>query len=187
MLRRLWLISASPLATARDQMRFAARSIHTSPGIESNAGVSTSSGPIADGPQLRAGEIQVVAPLEDVIREFVAGREARPARRAVAIDRCRRRRSPPSSPPPSANRGTTSASPCAAQHRPAAFVEPLRRDADDARRRPSAARAPAWNMRRLSVGASSVAAPSCIASRSRALPRCVRPVPDTRQRAGSAG
>ena len=44
---------------------------------------------------------------------------------------------------------------------------------------------PQWNIFMLSVSSCSLAV--CIEARSRALPMWVKPVPDTRQRAGSWG
>ena len=66
-----------------------------------------------------------------------------------------------------------------AQDGAGAFVKPFRRGADLSRRRASAFE-PQRNIFMLSV--SSLSASPCIACRFFALPRCVRPVPDTRQR-----
>ena len=88
-------------------------------------------------PQLRASEVQVVPTLEDMIREFVPRREAHAARRPLSIDDIAAgdfrlfaavlREA-----------GNHERVAVRAEHRTAAFVKPLRRNAHDAGRRFSA-------------------------------------------------
>ena len=88
-------------------------------------------------PQLRASEVQVVPALEDMIREFVPRREAHAARRPISIDDIAAgdfrlfaailREA-----------GNHERVAVRAEHRTAAFVKPLRRNAHDAGRRFSA-------------------------------------------------
>ena len=151
-------------------------------GLE-DPGRSTSSGPERAGADLRAREIQIVLLLEAMVGKLVARRHADAPRASVGVDHVdaddlrlfaavlREGRH-------------TSGSPCARRIVPCP-CKTIRARCPPA---PPPAGLPPGPSGTSSCCRSvrSRLAP-CIAWRSWALPRCVRPVPETRQRAGSTG
>ena len=167
-----------------DHSMLPARSIFTSTGTDSKFRVHHEFGTERAGAKLRRRQIQIVRLLKYVIRKFVAARHSDAPRLAIGGNRCKRLPVPLPRRRPRRMAGLervavshAGSCPCLCKTTPA---------------RCRSFRARAGRLRRPSgtfscCRSGPLRSSACMLWRLRALPRWVKPVPETRQRAGSVG
>ena len=182
MLARLWHMARSPVAIDLVQIGAPSRSMATAPGTRVEVGIGDDLRPERAGAQLRRRRGAGSWSSRGRDRRT---RWPRPCRFGAAAPRRRSGRHRRARLPRRrrcANGGRSSASPGARSMAPV----PLKNHSGAAPTSPAAGRPPSSperNIRMLSVRSASSL--PCIAWRCAALPRCVSPVPETRQCAGS--